>query len=690
MVPAERTSRALRELGAGTAFTDDHIDRLRNALSTQYVVVGSFATSGEPAARRVRIDVRVMRPDGDPLAVSGSGSDAELFTLMASAGRDLRERLGLERTTEAATQASRAAFPANIDATRLYAEGLARLRELDAVRAQELLEKAASLEPSNPMIHMALASAWTALGYDRRATESAQRAFDASKGLGREVKLNVEGNLYSALRDWPKAIEVYRTLSGFFADNVEYGLRLAEAQTAGGKHKDALATLETVRASMPQPDPRLDIVESMAASALSDYPRELASIQRARQHADAHGMRLLSARAYLFEGRGYFNQGKITEAEPALEKARELFAAGGDKSGEAAALNSLATVMSDRDDATLGQKMYEESLAASTSIGDRRGMSSALNNLGILLKDSGKYDEARKAHERSLALRREIADRNWIAISLNNIGVVLFEQDQFREASKYYKESLDLARELGDKRSQVRALHNLAIVEREAGNLAAARKEIEESLVMRDGDWRQTRADRSPRRARHEPAGTRRTGPRPAEPGRGDQTLGRDQAGARRGARALSARGHCAGGRRLCGSTQAARTRAAVAHHVEGTAHHRRKRSGAGEHRTGGGPPGRCRTHGRARRENFGRRQDADAGGGEIDRRPRPPGSQRRRRRRTAARRRPRPGRRRPSASACAASSRWSRRSSISCAAKWKRPGCSSMACARNFAAPAC
>ena len=74
--------------------------------------------------------------------------------------------------------------------------------------------------------------------------ESAQRAFDASSGLGREARLNVEGNLYSAQRDWPKAIEVYRTLSGFFADNVEYGLRLAEAQSAGGKHKDALATLD--------------------------------------------------------------------------------------------------------------------------------------------------------------------------------------------------------------------------------------------------------------------------------------------------------------------------------------------------------------------------------------------------------------------------------------------------------------
>jgi tetratricopeptide (TPR) repeat protein len=278
---------------------------------------------------------------------------------------------------------------------------------------------------------------------------------------------------------------VYRTLSGFFSDNVEYGLRLAESQTSGGKHTDALATVDALRARLPQPDPRLDIVESMAASGLADYARELASIRRAREYAVEHGMPLLSARAYLLEGRSLWNRGQVTEAEPALVKARELFVAGGDRAGEATALNSLATVVADRAGLTQGVPMFEASLAASEAIGDRRGMSSALNNLGIALKDLGRLDEARQAHERSLALRREIADRNWIAISLNNIGVVLFEQDRFREAAAYYQESLAIARDVGDKRGQIRALHNLAVVEREMGHLAEARNQLDESLAMR-------------------------------------------------------------------------------------------------------------------------------------------------------------------------------------------------------------
>ena len=483
VVPAERTARAVRDLGGPAESAPPA--RLRQALAADLIVLGSFATSGTPPIRNVRVDVRVMRPDGEAISVSEVGSDAELFAVMAAAGRDLRERLGLNQSTQSATEASRAAFPANLEATRLYADGLGRLRELDAVHAQELLAKAAGLESSNPMIHAALSSAWTALGYDRRAMESAQRAFDVSSGLGREARLNVEGNLYAAAREWPKAVDVYRTLSGFFADNVDYALKLAEAQTSAGKHQDALTTIEAARTISAQPDPRLDIAESQAASALSDYPRELAAIQRARRDADTRGMPLVSARSYLLEGRSFYNQGRTSEALPALEKARDLYVAAGDRAGAATALNSLATVLSDTEDTGRSRRMYEESLSASESIGDRRSMSSALNNLGILLKDLGQLDEAMQAHQRSLALRREIADRNWIAISLNNIGVVLFEQDKFSGAARYYQESLAIARELGDKRSVVRALHNLAIVERESGQLTSARQALEESLATR-------------------------------------------------------------------------------------------------------------------------------------------------------------------------------------------------------------
>ena len=71
------------------------------------------------------------------MAVSGVGEEARLFSMMADAGRELRARLGLQESTADATKGARAAFPESLEATRLYSEGLARLRLLDAVQAQD-------------------------------------------------------------------------------------------------------------------------------------------------------------------------------------------------------------------------------------------------------------------------------------------------------------------------------------------------------------------------------------------------------------------------------------------------------------------------------------------------------------------------------------------------------------------------
>ncbi len=489
VVPAEVVTRTVYDLGFGAGGSPPAaaIERLRTALVADYLVLGSFVTSGPAAARSLRVDVRVERQTGDVVGVAGVGDEQHLFSVMTDTGRQLRSRLGLQESTPAAAIAARAAFPHGLEATRLYAEGLAKLRLLDAVKAQALFEEAAALEPSNPLIQTALASAWTALGYDGRASAAAQKAFDTSAALTREDRLKVEGRLYEAQRNAAKAVDVYRTLWGFFSDNIEYGLLLAAAQTSGGHAAEALSTVADLRgAPAPQnADPRIDLAEAQAASALGDFPRELTALQRALQRAEEGGARLLVARARLLEGRSYYNQGIPVKAEQALEAARAVFLEAGDRAGAASALSSLGSVLADQQDITRAQRMYEQSMATSEEIGDRRAMSSALNNLGILLKDQGRLPEALAAHQRSLALRREIGDRNWTAVSLSNIGVVLFEQDHLREATSYYTQSLAICRETGDKRGLVRALHNLAVVHREVGQLAEARAALEESLALR-------------------------------------------------------------------------------------------------------------------------------------------------------------------------------------------------------------
>lgn len=514
-VSADRAARALRDLNPAAGATAPGLDdaatltAVRNALGVDYVVLGTFATAGAGAGagRTLRLDVRVQSAPalraaattaapggtagGDDTAgllagAASQGDEAQLFALVADAGRQLRERLGLKASTAESMTAARAAFPASLEATRLYAEGTARLRVLDAATARERLEQAAALEPKNPLIQMALASAWTALGYDARAAEAAQRAFAAAAPLGREERLTVEGRFYEATQQWPKAADVYRTLWGFFSDNIEYGLQLAAAQTSSGRGKEALETIDALR-TLPsaQTDPRLDIQEGQSAAALGDFKRELVALQRAVAGAERLNARGLLARAHLLEGRSHHNQGQPTEAKAAMEQARALFEAIGDRAGVASVLNSLGTVLSDEQQLASGAAMYEASLRAAEEIGDRKAMSAALNNLGLVLKDERRYDAALKAHERALALRREIGERNWTAVSLSNIGVVYFEQDRFEKAATYYRQSLDLAREIGDKRGQVRAQHNLAIVSRELGRLPEAQQQFEAALAVR-------------------------------------------------------------------------------------------------------------------------------------------------------------------------------------------------------------
>ena len=489
VLPAERVARATVDLGQQAPATpsQDAIEQLRHTLASDFIVFGTFLINEGAAPRTMRIDARIQRAGLEPISVSTTGEQGELFALVANLGRDLRAQLGLRESPADATRSVRAAFPQTTEATKLFAEGAARLRVLDAVAAKDLLEGAAAREPNNPVIQTALAAAWTALGYDARAAEAAQKAFDASGELGREQRLNVEGRLYAAQRKWPNAVDVYRTLWGYFSDNIEYGLQLASAQTAAGRPADAVETVSALRRLRPpqNEDPRIDLEQAQASTALGKFPDELAAAQQALRRAERGGSRHLVARARLLEGRSYFNQGQLRQAEASLQTARQIFVDIGDRASAASALNILGSAMSDRHDLARAVAMYKEALAASEQIGDRRGMSSALNNLGVVLKDQRRFEEARQAHERALALRREIADRNWIAISLSNIGVVLFEQDRLGEAARYYKESLALSRELENRRSEVRALHNLAIVDREMGHLPAARAGYEASLPVR-------------------------------------------------------------------------------------------------------------------------------------------------------------------------------------------------------------
>jgi TolB-like protein/Tfp pilus assembly protein PilF len=490
-VAEENVARAKLDLSLSDAdsLAKDTLTRVRNNLGTDYVVLGSFVDLGKDAGGQVRVDMRLQDArTGETIGiVSETGKESELFDLVSRAGSDLRSKLGIGGISDAEAGSVRAAISTNPEASRLYAEGLEKLRLFDAPGARDLLEQAVAADPKYALAHSALSAAWSAMGYDAKAADEAKKAFDLSGGLPREEHLAIEGRYYEAARNWPKAIEVYKTLWTFEPDNLDYGLRLAQVQTFGSQGKDALASVEALR-SLPEPaseDPRIDLAEENAARSQSDFKRELAAAVRATEKGQKLGARLLVARAQLAQGRAYYSLGDYSHFQAAAEAARRIYAETGDHSGEANALHNLATGMYDHGDRANAQKLQEESLETCRKIGNKRCQADAFNSIGVALKDQADFAGARKSYEESIAIHRETGDKIGEAIGVNNVAVLLYEQGKLAAAKKKYEESLAITREIGEKRGIARALTNLAIVLHEQGQLVESRKLHEQSLAMR-------------------------------------------------------------------------------------------------------------------------------------------------------------------------------------------------------------
>jgi len=281
-----------------------------------------------------------------------------------------------------------------------------------------------------------------------------------SENLSREDRLSIEGRYYEAIKNWSKAVEVYHTLWNFAPDNLDYGLRLAQAQTSGTLNKDAMATLELLR-NLPAPaskDPRIDLAEIVAVHGQSEFKRELAAALRATEKGQKLGARLLVARAEMGQARAYYDLGDVQQFQKAAETSRQIYAEAGDLGGEARALHDLGTVLYEHGDLAGAQKNQQEALDTCRKIGNQRCVSDALNSIGIAFKDQMDFTNARQAYEQSVAIRRETGDRIGEAVSLNNIAVLLYQQGKFAAARKLYEQSLAITQEIGEKRGIARAL----------------------------------------------------------------------------------------------------------------------------------------------------------------------------------------------------------------------------------------
>jgi len=463
------------------------LGRVYKNLGSDFVVLGSYLDLNDPS-RGIRLDLRVQDATSGETVVSlaETGSEAALTDLVSRAGANLRRQLGISEIPSAEAASLELSLPSNPAAAQLYSESLAKLRVFDASGAREGLQQAVIADPNFALAHSALADAWSRLGYDDKAKVEARKAQDLSGNLPREQALWIEGHYHRISQNWAKAAEIYRALFNFFPDNLDYGLRLAEAQVEAAQLDDSLVTIEALR-RLPVPagtDPRIDLVEGKYAQSVSDLRREVAAATRAQQKGESLGARLIVAEALFVQGRALRDLYDIRRADEACERARKLFAAAGDHNGEAGVLRLIGALHEVQNDAEGARKAFEEALRISHELGNTPGEISTLNSIGEMYTWQKDFAAGANAFQRSLALAHEFGQPHLTANVLQELGAAERQQGDFAHAKEHLQEALAQGRHYSDKGLITWSLMSLADIAAAEGDFVVAKQMNHEVLAI--------------------------------------------------------------------------------------------------------------------------------------------------------------------------------------------------------------
>jgi tetratricopeptide (TPR) repeat protein len=483
-IPGDDVAHMEKDLGLGGTATSSRegVERIRRYLGADFLVAGGYTV----VAGGIRLDLRVLNAQTAETikTLAQTGTEAGLFDLVSDAGAQLRKALGVQPLSAADTGILRKAEPANPEAKRLYFEGLARMQGYEWARARDLLTAAEESDPTFPLTHAALSEVWEKLVYTQRRREEAKTAFDLSPNLPPEERSRVEAAYRASAGDWPRAAQIYGDLFNRFPDNLEYGLRLADAQDKQQNAQASLIAVRTLR-RLPQPlrdDPRVDIAEAVAISQLGKPKESLALLDEAERKARAQGARGILWNTLHLKTDDFVSLGQRQPALNATLEARRICEQLGDQTCLARSLAQLGVLES-----TANLKEAEKFFQESYETAQREGSfyaANALNNLGAILEMQGDYAGAEHAFSDASKATEEARDKAFLIRVTINRGTLLFREAKLRAAEGIFRKALALIDEGDVQTWRPNAVLDLAQVLEEEGNLTEAMQLRQELLAM--------------------------------------------------------------------------------------------------------------------------------------------------------------------------------------------------------------
>jgi tetratricopeptide (TPR) repeat protein len=486
-VPGDAMSRVRSDLDLTetTAPNAAALAQIRSRLGVEYLVAGAYTALGEPGKGQLRVDLRLLDATTGEirLDVSEEGPQADLIRLAGRAGEKLRRQLGATAPASAGLWSPERWTP---EATRLYSEGLARLRAFDVRGARDSLEQAVAADPKSPHVRAALAEAWTALGYGEKGRAEATRALELAADLPDEQRLPIEAACRQKFGEWQLAADLYRRLVAAAPDDVDVGLHLVSALAAAGRLDEASAEVNRL-AALPAgaSDARVALAAASVAERRGEYPAQLAAARRALELASGQNAREYTARAQLGIAAAQRSLGQPEPAGQAAAQARQTFAAIGDGAGETAALLLQGSAAFDRGDLETAVARSSDAVARARSLGDAQATASALNTLAVAVRNQGDLERAGSLYEEALAATREIAAKPEEATILHNLGALQVQRGQLEVAGQHFEKALAMWKALGDSTGTATALASLGGLLERQGDLPAARARFDEAIALR-------------------------------------------------------------------------------------------------------------------------------------------------------------------------------------------------------------
>lgn len=178
----------------------------------------------------------------------------------------------------------------------------------------------------------------------------------------------------------------------------------------------------------------------------------------------------------------HWRSGRLDAATADFRTALASFRAGGERRGEAAALQGLAAPLAIGGDLDGARDHAAQALALFVEHGDRHGQAVSLNALANIASRAGDHRAAAAALRDSAALLRADGNRGNLAIALGNLTLRCVETGELRDAVEHAVEGIAVAAEVGDRYAHTLCQVNGSIALELLGRLDEARQWATDAL----------------------------------------------------------------------------------------------------------------------------------------------------------------------------------------------------------------